>query len=61
MHDLTDRDGHLLLSAGTVLTELSARRLMSLMQTVKLPKEISVARSGKKKAVETDLPQEELF
>ncbi len=61
LHDLTDRDGHLLLSAGTVLTELSARRLMSLAQSVKLPREISVARSGKKKVVETDLPQEELF
>lgn len=61
LHDLTDRDGHLLLSAGTVFTELSARRLMSLAQTVKLPSEIAVARNGKKKVAETDLPQEELF
>lgn len=61
LHDLTDRDGHLLLSSGTVLTELSARRLLSLAQTVKLPEQIAVARNGKKKVAETDLPQEELF
>ena len=44
VHDLTDEDGRLLLSAGTRLTELSARRLLSLAQTSKLPAEIAVAR-----------------
>ena len=60
VHDLTDRDGQLLLSAGTELNELSARRLLSLAQTVALPETIAVVR--KKKAVDgASLPDEELF
>jgi hypothetical protein len=61
VHDLTDEDGRLLLSAGTRLTELSARRLLSLAQTSKLPAEIAVARDEKTDESSSDLPDEELF
>lgn len=60
VHDLTDRDGQLLLSAGTELNELSARRLLSLAQTVTLPETIAVVRK-KEPAEATGLPDEVLF
>lgn len=62
VHDLTDADGRLLLSAGTVLTELGARRLFSLTQSRQLPKTITVIRAGRSRPKpEGPLPDAELF
>ncbi len=62
VQDLLDADGRLLLSAGTTLTELGARRLLSLTQTRKLPKQIIVLRYGASRpAADGPLPDTELF
>ena len=61
VHDLSDRDGQLLLSAGTQLNDLSARRLLSLAQTVKLPATIVVVRNQKRAEPAAASPDEELF
>lgn len=62
VHDLADAEGRLLLSAGTTLTELGARRLVSLTQSRQLPKTIAVVRMGTRRhKPEGPLPDTELF
>lgn len=61
IHDLVDANGRLLLSAGTQLTELSARRLASLASSSKTHETITVSRGGAKPVRAEDLPREELF